>query len=111
MLTHPASWLGCLVAAAAPALPAAQSVPPPALEISATLDDRGECVFHVGGRAMTMAELLKTLKNDPTGREAVFAGAETPYRCLGEAIFAAQTDGLRIGFISEPPPRGRAKRR
>ena len=31
----------------------------------------------------------------------------TPYRCIGGAIFAMQRAGFaRIGFISEPPPRG-----
>ena len=31
----------------------------------------------------------------------------TPYRCVGGAIFAMQRAGfLRIGFISEPPPQG-----
>ena len=31
----------------------------------------------------------------------------TPYRCIGGAIFAMQRAGYaRIGFISEPPPRG-----
>jgi len=31
----------------------------------------------------------------------------TPYRCIGGAIYAMQRAGFaRIGFISEPPPRG-----
>ena len=31
----------------------------------------------------------------------------TPYRCIGGAIFAMQRAGYaRIGFISEPPPSG-----
>jgi biopolymer transport protein ExbD len=31
----------------------------------------------------------------------------TPYRCIGGAIFTMQRAGYaRIGFISEPPPRG-----
>jgi len=31
----------------------------------------------------------------------------TPYRCIGGAIFAMQRAGfMRIGFISEPPPQG-----
>ena len=33
----------------------------------------------------------------------------TPYRCIGGAIFAMQRAGfLRIGFISEPPPQARS---
>jgi biopolymer transport protein ExbD len=32
---------------------------------------------------------------------------DTPYRCIGGAIFTMQRAGFaRIGFISEPPPRG-----
>jgi biopolymer transport protein ExbD len=32
---------------------------------------------------------------------------DTPYRCVGGAIYAMQRAGYaRIGFISEPPPRG-----
>ena len=31
----------------------------------------------------------------------------TPYRCIGGAIYTVQRAGfLRVGFISEPPPRG-----
>jgi len=31
----------------------------------------------------------------------------TPYRCIGGAIYTMQRAGfMRIGFISEPPPRG-----
>ena len=33
----------------------------------------------------------------------------TPYRCIGGAIFTMQRAGFaRIGFISEPPPGGRS---
>ena len=36
----------------------------------------------------------------------------TPYRCIGGAIFAMQRAGFqRIGFISEPPPGGITVRR
>ncbi len=32
---------------------------------------------------------------------------DTPYRCIGGAIFTMQRAGFnRVGFISEPPPRG-----
>ena len=35
------------------------------------------------------------------------ADIDTPYRCVGGAIFAMQRAGFAlIGFISEPPPRG-----
>ena len=35
------------------------------------------------------------------------ADIDTPYRCVGGAIFTMQRAGYaRIGFISEPEPRG-----
>ena len=35
----------------------------------------------------------------------------TPYRCIGGAIFTMQRAGFpRVGFISEPPPGGVAER-
>ena len=35
------------------------------------------------------------------------ADINTPYRCVGGAIFTMQRAGFaRVGFISEPPPRG-----
>jgi biopolymer transport protein ExbD len=35
------------------------------------------------------------------------ADIDTPYRCVGGAIFTMQRAGFaRVGFISEPPPRG-----
>ena len=35
----------------------------------------------------------------------------TPYRCIGGAIFTMQRAGFaRVGFISEPPPRRRRSR-
>ena len=35
------------------------------------------------------------------------ADVNTPYRCVGGAIFTMQRAGFaRVGFISEPPPRG-----
>jgi biopolymer transport protein ExbD len=35
----------------------------------------------------------------------------TPYRCIGGAIFTMQRAGFtRVGFISEPPPGGVVQR-
>ena len=35
------------------------------------------------------------------------ADIDTPYKCVGGAIFTMQRAGFaRVGFISEPPPRG-----
>jgi biopolymer transport protein ExbD len=39
------------------------------------------------------------------------ADINTPYRCVGGAIFTMQRAGFaRVGFISEPPPRGGGER-
>jgi biopolymer transport protein ExbD len=39
------------------------------------------------------------------------ADINTPYKCVGGAIFTMQRAGFaRVGFISEPPPRGGAAR-
>ena len=39
------------------------------------------------------------------------ADVDTPYRCVGGAIFTMQRAGFaRVGFISEPPPRGGGER-
>ena len=45
---------------------------------------------------------------DETMPEAHIRGdINTPYRCIGGAVFTMQRAGYaRIGFISEPPPRG-----
>jgi biopolymer transport protein ExbD len=39
------------------------------------------------------------------------ADINTPYKCVGGAIFTMQRAGFaRVGFISEPPPRGGGQR-
>jgi biopolymer transport protein ExbD len=39
------------------------------------------------------------------------ADVNTPYKCVGGAIYTMQRAGFaRVGFISEPPPRGGAAR-
>ena len=39
------------------------------------------------------------------------ADINTPYKCVGGAIFTMQRAGFaRVGFISEPPPRGGGER-
>jgi biopolymer transport protein ExbD len=38
------------------------------------------------------------------------ADINTPYKCVGGAIYTMQRAGFaRVGFISEPPPRGQAR--
>jgi biopolymer transport protein ExbD len=42
-----------------------------------------------------------------SGEETPMSDINTPYRCIGGAIFTMQRAGFaRVGFISEPPPSG-----
>jgi biopolymer transport protein ExbD len=47
---------------------------------------------------------------DETMPEAHIRGeVGTPYKCIGGAVFTMQRAGFsRVGFISEPPPKGGA---
>lgn len=69
------------------------------------------CSFEVGGRKVTMDELLVIARSEAKpGRRAHIDSnmAETPYRCFGGAIYMLQMAGFKdVGFIAEPPPKGR----
>jgi biopolymer transport protein ExbD len=53
----------------------------------------------VGGR--------QNLNEDNMPEAHIRGGVNTPYRCIGAAIYTVQRAGFaRIGFISEPPPEG-----
>ena len=53
----------------------------------------------VGGR--------QNLNEDNMPEAHIRGGINTPYRCIGAAIYTVQRAGFaRIGFISEPPPEG-----
>ena len=92
-----------------------RSAPPPPpqepvlLVVTGTTADR--CGVTVGGHAFTADEqeaLLATLRRlAVNGRKALLItdGTNTPYRCFGSAVYAAQRAGFAdIGFVSEPPP-------
>jgi len=87
----------------------------------------GTCEVYWGLTRMNSDELLKravkkledeikklggvdnmTEENMPEAH--IRADINTPYKCVGGAIFTMQRAGFaRVGFISEPPPRGGAR--
>ncbi|HEX9963389.1 MAG TPA: biopolymer transporter ExbD [Allosphingosinicella sp.] len=84
----------------------------------------GSCEVYWGLRRMNSEELLTravkkledeiakvggvdnlTEENMPEAH--IRADVNTPYKCVGGAIYTMQRAGFaRVGFISEPPPRG-----
>ena len=84
----------------------------------------GQCEVYWGLTRMNAQQLLDRAVDDLTAKIEALGGAQnltednmpevhirgdinTPYRCIGGAIFAMQRAGFaRIGFISEPTPHG-----
>ena len=84
----------------------------------------GQCEVYWGLTRMNAEQLLERAVEDLTAKIEALGGAQnltednmpevhirgdinTPYRCIGGAIFAMQRAGFaRIGFISEPTPVG-----
>jgi len=84
----------------------------------------GQCEVYWGLQRLNAEELLQRGVDDLTAKVEALGGPEnitednmpevhirgdinTPYRCIGGAIYAMQRAGYaRIGFISEPTPRG-----
>ena len=84
----------------------------------------GVCEVYWNLTRVNSAELLQRAADELTARIAAVGGAaniteenmpeahirgdiNTPYKCIGGAIFAMQRAGFaRVGFISEPPPEG-----
>jgi biopolymer transport protein ExbD len=87
----------------------------------------GSCEVYWGLQKMNSEDLLKravkkledeikkvggvdnlTEENMPEAH--IRADINTPYKCVGGAIYTMQRAGFaRVGFISEPPPRGGAR--
>jgi biopolymer transport protein ExbD len=87
----------------------------------------GTCEVYWGLRKVNSEDLLKravkkledeikrvggvdnlTEENMPEAH--IRADINTPYKCVGGAIYTMQRAGFaRVGFISEPPPRGGAR--
>jgi biopolymer transport protein ExbD len=84
----------------------------------------GQCEVYWGLERLNAEQLLQRGVDDLTAKVEALGGPanvteenmpevhirgdiNTPYRCIGGAIFAMQRAGYaRIGFISEPTPRG-----
>ena len=84
----------------------------------------GQCEVYWGLERLDAEQLLQRGVDDLTAKVEALGGPEnvtednmpevhirgdinTPYRCIGGAIYAMQRAGYaRIGFISEPTPRG-----
>ncbi len=97
---------------------------PENVSLSVRGGDGGTCEVYWGLTKMTSEDLLAravkkledeiaavggvdnlTEENMPEAH--IRADINTPYRCVGGAIYTMQRAGFaRVGFISEPPPRG-----
>jgi biopolymer transport protein ExbD len=84
----------------------------------------GVCEVYWNLTRLNSTELLQRAADELTARVAAVGGAanineenmpeahiradiDTPYRCVGGAVFTMQRAGYsRIGFISQPEPRG-----
>jgi len=97
---------------------------PENVNLSVRANENGECEVYWGLRRMNSEQLLQRAADTLEAQVEALGGAEnltdetmpevhirgdvdTPYRCIGGAIFAMQRAGYaRIGFISEPIPTG-----
>ena len=97
---------------------------PENVSLSVRGGDGGTCEVYWGVNKVNSEDLLKravkkledeikkvggvdniTEENMPEAH--IRADINTPYRCVGGAIYTMQRAGFaRVGFISEPPPRG-----
>ena len=84
----------------------------------------GTCKVYWGLQPVTSQELLdravkkledevkrlggpQNVTEDNMPEAHIRGDINTPYKCIGGAIFAMQRAGFaRVGFISEPPPEG-----
>jgi biopolymer transport protein ExbD len=101
---------------------------PENVALSVRSDGAGGCEVYWGLQRMNSEELLERAVKKLEDEIARQGGAEniteetmpeahirgdvnTPYKCIGGAVFTMQRAGFaRIGFISEPPPGGAVTR-
>jgi hypothetical protein len=66
------------------------------------------CTIEVEGREVTADELLLIARREAKIRRGARIGtdmAETPYRCVGGAIYTLQMAGFKdVKFVAEPRP-------
>lgn len=96
---------------------------PENVSLSITGDGKGGCAVYWGMTPMTHQELLdratKKMKADIDRLKAsgsidpdkipevhIRGDVDTPYKCIGAAIYTMQASGfIKVGFISQPPPK------
>ena len=94
---------------------------PENVSLSITTDSSGKCAVYWGLTPVTHEELLKratdkleelvkkaggaqNLTTDDLPEAHIRGDINTPYRCIGGAIYTMQSAGFaKVGFISEPP--------
>jgi biopolymer transport protein ExbD len=104
------------------------STKPENVALSVRSDGAGGCEVYWGLQKMNSEQLLERAVKKLEDEIARQGGAEniteetmpeahirgdvnTPYKCIGGAVFTMQRAGFaRIGFISEPPPGGAVTR-
>ena len=97
---------------------------PENVSLSITKDAGGNCKVYWNLTPVTHEELLsratakleelvkkaggaQNLTTDDLPEAHIRGDVETPYRCIGGAIYTMQSAGFaKVGFISEPPPTG-----
>jgi biopolymer transport protein ExbD len=97
---------------------------PENVSLSITGDGQNGCAVYWGMTPMTHQELLDKattkMKADIERLQAagpidpekipevhIRGDINTPYKCIGAAIYTMQSAGfIKVGFISQPPPRG-----
>ncbi|WP_129792302.1 biopolymer transporter ExbD [Sphingosinicella sp. CPCC 101087] len=102
----------------------ATTTKPENVNLSVLANDAGECQVYWDLTPLDSEQLIDRAVSELEGQIAALGGVEnlteenmpevhirgdidTPYRCIGGAIFTMQRAGYaRIGFISEPAPRG-----
>jgi biopolymer transport protein ExbD len=101
---------------------------PENVSLSIRANDAGECEIYWGLNQVNSEELLdravtkledeierlggvENLTEETMPEAHIRGDINTPYRCIGGAIFTMQRAGFaRVGFISEPPPGGAVQR-
>ncbi|PWG02189.1 ExbD/TolR family protein [Sphingosinicella humi] len=101
---------------------------PENVSLSVRANDAGECEIYWNltkvnseellNRAVTKLEAeierlggVENLTEETMPEAHIRGDVDTPYRCIGGAIFTMQRAGFaRVGFISEPPPGGPVQR-
>ncbi len=101
---------------------------PENVSLSVRANDAGECEIYWNLTRVDSQELLdravakleseierlggvENLTEETMPEAHIRGDINTPYRCIGGAIFTMQRAGFaRVGFISEPPPGGPVQR-